>query len=199
MRTVKEPEVRKSEIVAAALDLFLQNGYEKTTVDRIIGQLGVAKGCFYHHFRSKEEVFGECVDRMTQSLMDAYLRILTGEQPAKQRLLNYVRYNFELVEKNQPMHEAVHAQPFEELHTGVLNESIRQITPVFVQLINEGRAEGDFQVANAEFAAVALLGAFRELHLQYSDARGSELARLKEWTVDLMERMLGASFRSVER
>ncbi|HEU0295300.1 MAG TPA: TetR/AcrR family transcriptional regulator [Anaerolineales bacterium] len=197
MRTVKKPVERKSEIVAASIELFLKNGYERTSVESIITKLGVAKGCFYHHFRSKEEVFEACIARVAESLLDAYRNILTDpKRTAKQKLFDYMSYNFQLVQKNPSIAETIHSETFEAMHTRVVRESVVQITPVFIRLIEQGQAAGDFQVTNAEFSAVALLGAFQEIHLAYSDRPRLDLKKLKKWIIDLMERILQTKFQT---
>ncbi|MDG2089901.1 MAG: TetR/AcrR family transcriptional regulator [Gammaproteobacteria bacterium] len=46
----------KSKIITAAKQIMILRGYKATTVDEIIQQAGVAKGSFYHAFKSKEEL-----------------------------------------------------------------------------------------------------------------------------------------------
>lgn len=46
----------KSKIINAAKQIMILRGYKATTVDEIIQQAGVAKGSFYHAFKSKEEL-----------------------------------------------------------------------------------------------------------------------------------------------
>lgn len=46
----------KSKIIDAAKQIMIVRGYKATTVDEIIQQAGVAKGSFYHAFKSKEEL-----------------------------------------------------------------------------------------------------------------------------------------------
>ena len=54
----KYPEETVQKILDASLKLFLEKGYEKTTVLDIISEMGgLTRGAFYHHFKSKEEVF----------------------------------------------------------------------------------------------------------------------------------------------
>lgn len=196
MRTVKNPTERKDEIVTASTELFLKNGYEKTSVESIITKLGVAKGCFYHHFHSKQEVFEACIARLTESLLATYLHILEDPtKTARQKLFDYVSYNFQLVHDNPSMHEAIHSDTFEAMHTRVVRESVLRIRPVFIRLVEQGQSEGDFRVMSAEFSAMALLGAFQEIHLAYSGDPDIEMDKLKEWTVDLMERILHTTFR----
>ena len=56
MKTVKEGEVRRREILEAARELFVKKGYEQTSVNDILKIVDIAKGTFYYYFASKEEV-----------------------------------------------------------------------------------------------------------------------------------------------
>jgi len=46
----------KEKVIVAAQQLMTGRGYSATTVDEIVGTAGVAKGSFYHAFKSKEEL-----------------------------------------------------------------------------------------------------------------------------------------------
>lgn len=46
----------KSKLIITAWNLFLEKGYENTTVDEIISSSGTSKGSFYHHFKGKEDL-----------------------------------------------------------------------------------------------------------------------------------------------
>lgn len=53
----KYPEETVQKILDVSLKLFLEKGYEETTVLDIVANLdGLTRGAFYHHFKSKEEV-----------------------------------------------------------------------------------------------------------------------------------------------
>lgn len=61
----KYPEETVQKILDASLKLFLEKGYEETTVLDIIGQMGgLTRGAFYHHFKSKEEVFDTLCEKL---------------------------------------------------------------------------------------------------------------------------------------
>ena len=49
----------KENIVKTALRLFLQNGYEKTSMNDIAREVGISKPAIYHHFKNKDELFHE--------------------------------------------------------------------------------------------------------------------------------------------
>ncbi len=52
----------RSRIVAAAWQLFYENGYSKTTVDEIIALSGTSKGSFYYYFSTKDELLNSLSD-----------------------------------------------------------------------------------------------------------------------------------------
>ena len=53
MRDVKEPEVRKAEIMDAAIRLFTRKGYLNTTTQDIIDEVNISRGLLYYHFKNK--------------------------------------------------------------------------------------------------------------------------------------------------
>lgn len=52
------PEITERRILAAAKKLFFTNGYDRTSIQDIVNELGdLSKGAIYHHFPSKEAIF----------------------------------------------------------------------------------------------------------------------------------------------
>ena len=76
MRIVKEYEERRKEILETAERLFLTKGYTKTTVNDILKEIGIAKGTFYHYFKSKEEVMDEIIMRIIKEDVTKAKRIV---------------------------------------------------------------------------------------------------------------------------
>ncbi len=62
----KYPEVTVNRILDTSMKLFMSKGYEHTTIQDIIDELGdLSKGAIYHHFKSKEEIIEAVNKRMT--------------------------------------------------------------------------------------------------------------------------------------
>lgn len=60
----KYPEETIARILAAAQHLFLEKGYEHTTIQDIVSELGdLTKGAIYHHFKSKEDILYAVMDQ----------------------------------------------------------------------------------------------------------------------------------------
>ena len=54
----------KERIMAAALDMFSQNGYAGTNIRELTASLGLVKSGLYKHFKSKEEIWNSLLDKM---------------------------------------------------------------------------------------------------------------------------------------
>jgi AcrR family transcriptional regulator len=67
-------EATARKILATSLELFEQIGFDKTTVDRIVEQAGVAKGTFFHHFASKGAVLSWVGEQQIRRLEAAITR-----------------------------------------------------------------------------------------------------------------------------
>jgi AcrR family transcriptional regulator/predicted DNA-binding transcriptional regulator AlpA len=61
----RKSEIKRIEIIDAAIARFSKNGYEKTTIEAIADSLHMAKGTVYLYFETKEELFMECIERLT--------------------------------------------------------------------------------------------------------------------------------------
>ena len=63
----KYPEETVNLILETAGRLFVEKGYERTSIQDIVDHLGgLSKGAIYHHFKSKEEILSAVTDRMTE-------------------------------------------------------------------------------------------------------------------------------------
>jgi AcrR family transcriptional regulator len=54
----------RERILDVALDLFLEQGYDKTSLREIAQQLGFSKAALYYHFASKEDIFKALHERL---------------------------------------------------------------------------------------------------------------------------------------
>ncbi len=61
-RTVKEPEERRRELLACAMQLFAEQGYDNVSVRAVARAAGVAPGLAYHYFDSKQSLFAAAIE-----------------------------------------------------------------------------------------------------------------------------------------
>lgn len=73
----KYPEETAARILDVAMALFLEKGYEKTTIQDIVDGLdGLTKGAIYHHFKSKEEILDAALERADAAAFKRYDEIV---------------------------------------------------------------------------------------------------------------------------
>jgi len=77
-RVTKSPDVRRQELMDAAVRIFKDKGISKTTVSDITQTAGVAKGTFYLYFDSKDQLLGGLKERLVDEILEH-----AGEQYAR--------------------------------------------------------------------------------------------------------------------
>lgn len=75
------PPATRERIVQVADELFYQRGFEKTSFADIADQVGISRGNFYHHFKSKDDILAAVIalrSARTQAMLDAWSRQATS-------------------------------------------------------------------------------------------------------------------------
>ncbi|MFF7923562.1 TetR family transcriptional regulator [Streptomyces mirabilis] len=89
----------RDALVAAAFQLFLERGYEQTTVDDIVALAGVGRRSFFRYFPSKEGVVFPDHERCLTD-MTAFLGAGTGEEEPVRRVCDAARLVLRMYAEN---------------------------------------------------------------------------------------------------
>lgn len=65
----KKKEEKKQNLIESALELFLNKGINKTSIDEIVNKAKVAKGTFYLYFKDKTDVMQEIVCKLSRQVL----------------------------------------------------------------------------------------------------------------------------------
>ncbi len=189
-RTVKDPETRRSELIDAAEELFLTNGYEETAVSNIVGKIGVAQGTFYHYFKSKDGVLDAITDRWIEEIKEGVAGIASGDDSdAIEKIIGVFGFFSSLGRSRQGLVEYVHEERNAHLHSKFERKVPPILIPLFSQMIEEGVRESFFNVRYPEMAALSIIGtagAISHIHETY------RINEITDATFDFIERVLGA-------
>jgi AcrR family transcriptional regulator len=71
----------KQRLMVAAVDLFIEQGYDETTVAQITERAGVTKSTFFRHFSDKRELLVAGQDTLSRLLADGITDAPTGASP----------------------------------------------------------------------------------------------------------------------
>ena len=66
MRSYKKSELRRAEILEAAMELFSLNGYQATHMDHIASAVSVARVTLYDYYKSKEDILYALIDQVVE-------------------------------------------------------------------------------------------------------------------------------------
>lgn len=146
----KPPEQWKKEILEAAKALFLAKGYEETSVSDIMELAGGAKGMFYRFFESKEELMHVLGDQM-------FLENNPFEAVRERKDLNGLEKIRQVLTLNasDKERENIYGQAVSILQDPrILAEAVaanrRVLTPLWRELIEEGRRDGSIRTEYAK-------------------------------------------------
>ena len=89
-------------ILSVSAKLFLEKGFDKTSMMDIAKTAGISKGAIYHHFQSKDEIIKSVTERQAQAVKDVMENFLseTYSLSGKEQLQLILERNFE----NQKAH-----------------------------------------------------------------------------------------------
>lgn len=156
----KPAEIRRSELMAAAETIFLEKGFAATSVDEIVRKADVAKGTFYLHFRSKDDILIALRERFITSYCEALDReldtVATGDWNG--RLAAWAATGVAGYLDNYRLHDLV----FYDFHPPMRH--VKQENPAILRLeklLSEGKASGVWKIENTRLLATLL---FHALH-----------------------------------
>ena len=189
MRTVKEAEERKNEILDVAERLFGTKGFDNTSTSDILNEVGIARGTLYYHFKSKEDILDAMIDRRTGRLVEKAAALLAKKEiPVMRRLtmmMTALNVNGSL---GQEIMAQVHKPQNALMHQKMQERLLAGVNPLITGLIREGMAQG---ICRTEYPAEVA-----EMTLLYSNTVFDTLA---EHGKEERERKINAFIYNLER
>lgn len=141
----KHPEETVNLILDVASRLFMEKGYEHTSIQDIIDHLGgLSKGAIYHHFKSKEDILVAVTDRMTEesNRMLTVIRDRT-DLNGKDKLKTIFKESILRPVQNEIFTAAPNLGDNPKLLFSIFSETIREVAPDYIlPIIRQGIADG---------------------------------------------------------
>ncbi len=158
----KHPEETVDLILDVAFRLFIEKGYEHTSIQDIIDNLGgLSKGAIYHHFKSKEDILVAVTDKMT-SESNQLLAVIRdrSDLSGKEKLKTIFKESISRPVQNDIFTVApdFHKNPkllFSLLHDTIDNAAPDYILPIIRQGIADGSIKTDYPEQLAELILLA--------------------------------------------
>lgn len=182
----KDPEETKRKILTVSKKLFLEKGYDNTSIQDIVNGLdGMTKGAIYQHFNSKFEIF-ETIIEPADSVEESLRRHqgTNGMEKLQSAILDAFT-DYSRMKLNYSAAVTLRSPRFiGEQFVSMFNEVIPEITKIVEEGIQDGSIETEFPEEVAEVLMLNL-NSWIGLHLTvYSE---SQLKRKLRFTKKLFD------------
>ncbi|NMA93089.1 MAG: TetR/AcrR family transcriptional regulator [Clostridiales bacterium] len=193
MRVTKSAEERKNEILDVAEQLFVEKGFDNTSTNDIINEVGIARGTLYYHFKSKEEILDAMVERIRRDkIAQAAAIVASRELPLLERLSGAVMaLNIE-GDVGVEVLEQIHMPENALLHQKMQERVISGVVPVIASLIEEGKANGIFDTKYPADAVEMIITYSSMAFDNLADLSPEEMQKKSMAFIYHTERVLGA-------
>ena len=185
---------KKEQILDVSLSLFLEKGYDNTSISDILSNLNIARGTLYYHFESKEAIMDTIIERSIKNVIEEAKGIVfrKGMTVQEKMFTLFSSTSMKRLSGRELMIDYLN-QPQNALFHEKNNRSFNQkIVPLLGDIIKEGVEEGTFINAypyeSAEMILVMIIG-FMDVY--YDNADENDIKRRTESLLYNMERILG--------
>ncbi len=212
MHIVKDYDERKAEFLDTAMGLFLERGYDETSVNAIIEAVGVSKGAFYHYFATKEDLLDELAARAAEQAMALTAPVVEDPELSAIEKMNgmFARTNAFKARNRELMitlARVFYSDRNALLRARMTRRSVEATAPALARIFAQGNAEGAMKVRHPEQTAALVLelgasvgsGFARKLGEIDSDPTiADELLLSMDVYIESVERILGVASGSLK-
>jgi AcrR family transcriptional regulator len=200
-RVIKKADERRTEILDAAQRLFMSRGYDATTVNDLISDVGISKGAFYHHFSSKDDVLRALVWRVAEQGLTAVLPLFEREDLTPlEKLKSFFKDGQQYRKENSETLRSIIKALFQEENLRLRLQLAEQMTETVARrlsgVLEEGASLGEFDIEDPEETARLVLNLGSLLHeacataLKMAESRKAEAVLLLRKRADSCERAI---------
>ncbi len=161
-------EKRKQEILEKALDVFIEEGYEDTTFQKIAERCGITRTILYLYFDNKKQIFAESLKRFLGSL-ESEIAVVAHDArvDSGEKLLKIGDMVVEACEKESKLLSVVMDYLLRlKASGGSPDEKVRRRTVrmrhILADIVIEGKRRGDFSEVSSVKGTVEMFFALVE-------------------------------------
>lgn len=157
MRISKEPEIRKQEIIDTAMQVFIEKGYEQTTMRDIAKAVKVVPGLCYRYFVSKEALYNCTVAQYVEEFCNPMVKLFDTEIEDIDSLLDSFSRLFIERDGNEKYHTFFHSKGNYKLHKLLSISVCEYMLPYVMDTLNEFNHNGIFQIEDVQSVSSFIL------------------------------------------
>lgn len=151
-------KLTRQKIFDTSLELFNKHGYENVTVDAICEKLGLSKGAFYTHFKSKDQIILEDFHHLNTYYDDIFREISTV-QFTLGKLFLFQQKAMEQMEKigYRAVKLVYHVESDPQKKKSFLISKNHSLYKITAELVREAQKKGEIRKDKTAAAITAML------------------------------------------
>jgi AcrR family transcriptional regulator len=161
-RALTRGERRRAQIVEVATLLLTERGYHETSMESIADAVGIRKASLYYYFESKDQLLVQIHRDMIDYVIDLHqVRIDGGGLTPSELLRGMITDLIQLLEI-YPGRRRIFFEHFRELPVDMKQDVAAKrdlYGSMLVDVLEKGKAEGQFSFDDAALSAMFILGA----------------------------------------
>ena len=183
---MKKGEKTKLELLKIAYKMFLSKGYENTSIDEIIEEAKIAKGTYYYHFKSKEQMLEEVIQMMIDEYEMRANEILNSDLDLPEKMIGIIT-SFRPNNDEFQIVETLNRQDNLIMHNKINRQVIERVVPMLSKIVEEGVQLGILKCENIPQRIRIIMILSSELFddMEYSNTDVDVF-------IDIVEKILGA-------
>ncbi|OCN01629.1 transcriptional regulator [Clostridium sp. W14A] len=186
-RITKEPEERKQEILDAAMKLFSEKGYDKTSISDIAESLKIAQGLCYRYFASKEALFEAAIDHYADMQVSKMLPILCdGSKTPREKILCSPAYP-QIESEGSDYYRVFHGEGSRPFHDRLSLRLCEKLTPLLAKQLQNAQEAGEIHVDDARTAASFFIYGQLGILLSHDLAPEEKSRRIRQFQLKMLE------------
>lgn len=201
MRIVKEAEERKNEILDIAEQQFVAKGFDNTSTNDILREIGIARGTLYYHFKSKEEILDAVTERITEQLIEKAKEIFNKKELSVFERIIMIINSLNISSGNlgheilEQVHRPQNALMHQKMQKCVLSGITPLITSLIEELITQGICQTDYPQEVSEMVLIYYNAMFDDLTELNEESKQKKLTAL----IYNLERLLNMEQGSIQK
>ena len=164
-------ELRRNQILDAATQVFVRQGFQHARMDDIVEESGLSKGTLYWYFKSKEDIINAILRRLFAGDLEHLESLLNAEGTASERLVQLTNHRVIGLKRMSSLVPiifefyavAVHQQWVKQF----ISEYFKHFRTLLEELIQQGIDRGEFRHVNARNAAISFASQYEGLTLHW--------------------------------
>lgn len=154
-------DLRKEQILDAALEVIVQKGYESSRMDDIVKTSNLSKGAIYWYYKSKKDVYLSLVNLWVNRYGAVLNHIIEDEKPASRQLQDLFEYFIDQYENDPTVFKALLEFWSMAGRDNDFNNKVKKVYNEFLDLIRgivqKGVDTNEFKNVDVDIAALSIM------------------------------------------